>query len=30
MLKNVENGNGLIIWETAKICGKWLRYMGNG
>ena len=23
-------GNGLSIWETAKICGKWRRYVGNG
>ena len=23
-------GNGLSIWETSKICGKWRRYVGNG
>ena len=22
--------NDLEIWEMAKICGKWLRYMGHG
>ena len=23
-------GNGLEIWEMAKIFAKWLRYMGHG
>ena len=23
-------GIGLIVWETAKICGKWRRSVGNG
>ena len=22
-------GIGLIVWETAKICGKWRRSVGN-
>ena len=22
-------GNGSSIWETAKLCGKWLRSVGN-
>ena len=29
---NVSNmwGNDLIIWQTAKKCGKWLGDLGNG
>ena len=23
-------GIALSVWETAKICGKWLRSVGNG
>ena len=23
-------GNGLDLWEIAKICGKWLKYLING
>ena len=23
-------GIGLSVWETAKICGKWRRSVGNG
>ena len=23
-------GNGSNIWETAKLCGKWLRSVGKG
>ena len=23
-------GIGLSVWETAKICGKWCRSVGNG
>ena len=23
-------GNHIDMWEMAKICGKWLRYLGNG
>ena len=23
-------GNGSSIWETDKLCGKWLRSVGNG
>ena len=23
-------GIGLSVWETTKICGKWLRSVGNG
>ena len=23
-------GNDLDIWEVAKICGKWVKYLTNG
>ena len=23
-------GNDIDMWEMAKICGKWLRYLANG
>ena len=23
-------GTGSSVWETAKLCGKWLRSVGNG
>ena len=23
-------GNHIDMWEMAEICGKWLKYLGNG
>ena len=30
MLEMTHVGNHIDMWEMAKICGKWLKYLANG